>query len=102
MLVNKPYEEHDVVTFKLVNGDEIVASYESETASVFYVKQPVLVAMTERGLGLIQALFTGSVKTSIPLNKDHVVMHTLTADQVSDHYTQTTSGIQPVRNKIVV
>lgn len=102
MLVNKPYAAHDVITFKLVNGDEIIAFLESETPTTFMIKQPVVVSFSEKGVGLIQAVFTGDLKNSIPLSKEHVMMHVLTTDQASDHYVHTVTGIKPVRNKIIV
>lgn len=98
MLVNKQesYVKDQIVTFKLVNGDEIVAKVLEETPNDFAVSKPCTVMPGPQGLGLIQSLFTGELNKSVRLEKQHVMMHSPTVKDVVNHYIQTTTGIEPV------
>jgi len=95
MLVNHKYERDDVVTFKLVNGDEIVAKVAEETEKSFVISKPCTVMPSQRGIGLLQSLFTSELSSNITLDKTHVMFHAPTQKEVESHYIQTTTGIQP-------
>ena len=96
MLEKTGYSKDAVVTFKLVNGDEIVAKVIEETASKFLVDKPTTVMPSSQGIGLLQSLFTSDLAKSIALDKNHVMMHAPTIKEMQDHYIQTTTGITPV------
>lgn len=96
MLTTKPYDKDDIVTFKIVNGDEIVAKIVAETADTFTVSKPCTVMPSQQGLGLLQSLFTSDLNKSIQLEKIHVMMHAPTIQDVQNHYIKTTTGIETV------
>jgi hypothetical protein len=96
MLVNKVYDSGDIVAFKLVNGDEIVAKVVSEDMISFKVNRPCTIVPSPQGLGLMQSMFSSDINKDIELRKEHVMMHAPVIKQMSDHYFQTTTGIQPV------
>ena len=96
MLQSNTYAKDTIVSFKLVNGDEIVAKIVEETANGFTISKPCTVMPSQQGLGLLQSLFTSDLNTSISLAKSHVMLHAPTIDQVQNHYIQTTTGIEPV------
>lgn len=96
MLVSNKYDKDTVVSFKLVNGDEIVARVEEETATGFNITKPCTVMPSQQGLGLLQSLFTSDLNKSIELDKKHVMMHAPTVKDVENHYIKTTTGIEPV------
>lgn len=85
-----------VVSFKLVNGDEIVAKVVEETANEFTISKPCTVMPSQQGLGLMQSLFTSDLNKSISLAKNHVMLYAPTVEAVVNHYIQTTTGIEPV------
>lgn len=95
MLVSK-YEKDAVVTFKLVNGDELVAKVIEETDSGYVVSKPCTVMPSAQGIGLIQSLFTSDLQKNITIDKKHVMLHSPTIKKIQDHYIQTTTGITPV------
>ena len=95
MLVSKKYEPDSIVSLKLVNGDEIVAKIVEDTADAFIVSKPCTVMPSQQGLGLIQSIFTSDLNNSVPVGKNHVMMHAITTEQVKNHYIQTTTGIEP-------
>jgi len=96
MLVINKYAEDDIVTFKIVNGDEIVAKIVEESDDAFTVIKPCTVMPSQQGLGLLQSLFTSDLNKSIRLEKRHVMMHAPTVKDVQNHYIKTTTGIEPV------
>ncbi len=67
MLVTNKYAEDDIVTFKIVNGDEIVAKIVEESDDAFTVIKPCTVMPSQQGLGLLQSLFTSDLNKSIRL-----------------------------------
>jgi len=98
VLVTNKYEKDTVVSFKILNGDEIVAKVVDETDDAFIINKPTTVMPSQKGLGLIQSLFTSEIEKNIQLSKRHVMMHSPTVKDVEDYYIQTTTGIQPVSN----
>ena len=96
MLVTNKYNQDDIVTFKIVNGDEIVAKIVEELDDAFTVMKPCTVMPSQQGLGLLQSLFTSDLNKSIRLEKRHVMMHAPTINDVQNHYIKTTTGIEPV------
>lgn len=96
MLQSNKYTKDQIVTFKLVNGDEIVAKIVEETTDAYTVSKPCTVVPSQQGIGLLQSLFTSNLNNNITLSKTHVMMHSTTVDQIQNHYIQTTTGIEPV------
>lgn len=102
MLFNKTYDAGDIVAFKIVNGDEIVAKIVEDNTNTFVVDKPCTVLPSAQGIGLVQSLFTADQKNSISISKTHVIMHSPVIDQMEKHYIQTTTGIQPVTKGSIV
>jgi hypothetical protein len=98
MLATPKYDKDTIVTFKIVNGDEVVAKVVDENDHGFVVSKPCTVMPSQQGLGLLQSLFTADVNKAITLDKKHVMMHAPTLKEIENHYIQTTTGIQPVSN----
>lgn len=96
MLQNKQYEKDSIVSFKLVNGDEIVAKIVEESADSFLISKPCTVVPSQQGLGLIQSLFTSDLEKHMVLAKQHVMLNSKTLDDIKNHYIKTTTGIEPV------
>ena len=96
MLVSRKYDENDIVSFKLVTGDEIVARVIEETDAGFNVDKPCTVMPGPQGMGLIQSLFTADADRKVSLSKQHVIMHAPSIDAMQNHYIKTTTGIEPI------
>jgi hypothetical protein len=102
MLLSKGYSEGDIVSFKLVNGDEIVAKVVEVTNSGWKVTKPCTVLPSAQGLGLIQSLFSAELNNEVELRADHVLMHSESAKQIQDYYLSTTTGIQTVSKGSII
>ena len=103
MLVNKGYADGDIVCFKLVTGDEVVAKIVNRSVEGDYiVNRPFTVISAQKGLGLMQSLISGEINTNVTLKGQHIIMHSLAVEEIAGHYIQTTTGIQPItRGKII-
>ena len=96
MLVTNKYEKDQIVSFKIMNGDELVARIVEETDDAFVLNKPTTVMPSQQGLGLMQSLFTSDLNKNIRLSKNHVMMHAPTVKDVENHYIKTVTGIEPV------
>lgn len=95
-------ELNQVYTFKLTNADEIVAKVVEIDEDTYVLAQPLSAVPTEKGIQLIFTIFTANPKENITINKTAIAMICTTAEQVSDHYLEATTGIKPVRNSKIL
>lgn len=96
LISTNSYATGDVATFKLTNGDEIVAKVTEDTPQEFKIERPCTVVPSQKGIMLIASLFTSEPDIKVILSKNHVLYHASTAKEVQNHYIQVTTGIQPV------
>ena len=96
MLESNVYKKDQIVSFKLVNGDEIVAKDVEETHDKFTISKPCTVMPSQQGIGLLQSLFTSDLNNTVSLQKSHVMLHSPTIVEMEKHYITTTTGIEPV------
>ena len=102
MLVSKGYQHGDIVSFKLVTGDEIVARISEEADTGFTIERPCTVMPSPQGMGLIQSLFTVDADRTVTLSKQHVIMHAPSIDAMQKHYIKTTTGIEPITRGSII
>lgn len=98
----KKYEKGDLVSFKLANGDEIVAEIVESTMSGWVLKKPCIVVPSQQGIGLMQALFTGNMEHSVELNASSVLLHAETIPEMHSHYFKTTTGLDVAPKSSIV
>ena len=92
MLLQKQVTPNDVVSIKLINGDEIIARFDAEDATTITINRPLALTMTGGGLGMIPWVFLGD-KDSITLNKTHVFVMVPSKKDAADQYLSGTTGI---------
>lgn len=92
MLLKKPITQGSVVSIKIINGDEIIARYESEDATTVTINRPLALTMGQGGLGMIPWVFLGDSET-ITLQKSHLFFVIPSKKDTSDQYIQGTTGI---------
>jgi hypothetical protein len=103
MLIQKSkFDDGDIVSIKLVNGDEIVSKITSQSDGVFMLNRPCVVIPSQQGIGLMQSLFSANADKDIELKSQHIMMMAPTHDQIKNHYIQTTTGIQPVTKGSII
>jgi hypothetical protein len=92
MLISKGFSNGDIISLKLINGDELIARFESETADDIIIDRPLALTMSREGLGMIPWMMLGD-KSAITLKKSHVFAVVSSQKDAADQYMQGTTGI---------
>jgi hypothetical protein len=101
MLINKGYGAGDIVCFKIVTGDEIIAKIVNQGAEGFEVSRPCTVIPSPQGLGLMQSLISADINNTVTLKSEHILMHGPVIKDIENHYIRTTTGIEPASKGII-
>ncbi len=97
MLVqNQNIASGDVVSFKMVNGDEVVAKVLDITDEGWQVSSPCTVMPSQQGLGLMQSLFSAKEDCKVFISKQHVMFFAESLEQMRVHYIKTTTGVDVI------
>ena len=103
MLVsNQKYASGDVVSFKMVNGDEVIAKVLEENAEGWQVASPCTVMPAQQGLGLMQSLFSAKDDVKVFLNRTHIMFHAESLEQMRVHYIKTTTGVDVIPKQSII
>ena len=95
-------EQDKVYTFKIANGDELVARIIAEDDTTYTVAWPLTVVPGREGIQMIFSLFTADPDKNVTINKQQVSLIALSRDEVQDSYIEATTGIKPVRNSKIL
>ena len=97
-------ELDEIYTFKLTNGDEIVAKIvDIDTDRGYYnITRPLTVIPSQQGIQLVMSLFTADPDKSIRLNNTTCAMVSFCRAEVRNSYIEATTGIKPATNKILM
>ena len=97
------YERDTVVSFKLVNGDEIVARVERDEPEQWIVTQPVtVIPAREGGIMMVPSMMSVAPDSVFGLAKRQSMLDAPSAEPVADHYRELTTGIKTVRTPGIV
>ena len=96
MLLKKPLAVNDVATFKLANGEEIVAQINAITDAGYDVRKPVsLVPGPQGDMGFAPWIMTADAD-SFTLNNTQVLACASTQSEIAKMYTEAVTDIQLV------
>lgn len=94
MLIEQQAKLNDVVTLKLVGGDEVLGRLADErTEQYVEISKPLLVMMSQQGFGLVPYVLTAGADAKVKINNSHVITMTKTLDQVAKEYLKQTTGL---------
>lgn len=94
MLITTPMSLNDVVTVKMVGGDEVVGKLTDERTDTYIeLSKPLVVMMAQQGFGLTPYVLTSSPDASVQLDRRHVVTIVKTYDKVAKEYIKQTTGL---------
>jgi len=94
MLIQSPLKLNDIVTLKLIGGDEIIGKLTDERTDTYVeVKKPLVVMMAQQGFGLMPFMLTGNPDATVKIDRSHVLAVSKTMDQVSKEYIKQTTGL---------
>ena len=92
MLIEKPTSTGDIVSIKLISGEELIARLEEETVDNVKVSKPLVVTLGPQGLGMIPFMFLGA-KNNITLKQQHILAMAISKKDAADQYLTGTTGI---------
>jgi hypothetical protein len=92
MLINKGFSSGDVVSIKLINGDEIIAKFEKEDADTITINRPLALTMNGQGLGMIPWVFLGK-DSSVTISKSNTFFVVESKGEAAKQYLGGTTGI---------
>lgn len=92
MLLPKFTTPNSIVSVKLINGDELIARYDSEDDATITINRPLALTMQGGGLGMIPWMLLGDKDTYV-LQKAHVFAMVPSKQEAADQYTEGTTGI---------
>jgi hypothetical protein len=96
LLEKSKYTESDIISFKLINGDEIIGKYVKEDMMSYSVNRPVMLAMTKGGPAMAPIMMTVNPDNDYTINKSAVMFNGVTVKEIAEQYIFQTTGIQPV------
>ena len=95
-------EQNQVYTFKMNSGEEMVAKVKHSGSDWIVLEEPVSIAPSPQGMGLVPSLFTADPREEIKLNTNSVSLVSKTDDSVKMKYLEATTGIRVPEKKILV
>lgn len=96
LLQKSKFDAGDIVSLKLTSGEEIVGKYVSEDMMEIVLTKVVMLAMTQKGVGMAPYMVTIDPDKEYAINKQAVILKAHTDKDIADQYTYQTTGIQPV------
>ena len=97
------FKENEVYTFKLNSGEELIAKVTATAdTGLFEIQNPVSVAPSGKGVGLIPSMFTADPESKTTLNINNVSIYAMTDDSIKVKYIEMTTGISVPEKKILV
>lgn len=91
-----------IYTFKLNSGEELIAKLQGITRDHYIIGNPVSVAPSQKGIGLVPSMFTADTDSKILLNINSVSISADTESSICDKYIEITTGIVLPEKKIVM
>jgi hypothetical protein len=92
MLIQKPAATGDIVSIKLISGEEIIGRLDDETAEHIRLNRPKSVTIGNEGLGMMPFMFLGGGDT-VFIKHIHIIVMVMAEKSAADQYVQGTTGI---------
>lgn len=88
MLIERSkYQSGDIVSLKLISGDEIVGRLVTHNEHGYELNRPCVVLTTPEGIGVLQAMFgLDPERDNLHYRDQHVISMCPTHDKLREHY----------------
>lgn len=93
MLIQTPYKVNDIVTLKVLGGDEVVGRLTAVEDGFVTVSKPHAVMMGQQGFGLVPYIMTAGPDVKVDFKFEHTLSVVKTYEGVAKEYIKQTSGI---------
>ena len=93
MLLEKKYGDGDVISLKLMSGEEVLGKLVKDDMLAFVLSKPVMLTAGAKGVGLAPYMLTVNPEREFSFNKAAVLSHGPTDQDIAKQYVEQTSGI---------
>lgn len=94
MIITKGIAVGEIVTLKIVTGEELIGKLTEVGDDYYMIHRPLVLVMSQQGLGLQQWTFTANVDKAFKINKDKIIMIAETVKEMSNQYIEGTTGLK--------
>jgi len=102
LLEKSKHSEGDVITLKLSSGEEIIAKFVSEDLTSITLEKALMLAMSQKGIGMAPYVMTVDPDTALSFNKNLIIMTAESDKEIANQYVYQTTGIQPVTKGSII
>lgn len=88
------YNKNEIVTFKLLSGEEVVARYCDENHECYEVYKPLTIMPQPQGLALVQTVMGVHGDQNLKISKIGVLMHGPSREEMAAAWIESTSGLK--------
>jgi len=92
MLINKGVSLGDVVSIKLITGEEIIGRLDEDKPDYIKLNRPKSVSISQQGLGMMPFMFLAGADT-FTIKHAHIIIMAPSAKDAADQYITGTTGI---------
>jgi hypothetical protein len=98
----KSLNKDEIYTFKLINGEEIVAKVCERFDDHYEIKQPISMVLGPQGLQMMPCLFSSNADKNALLNTASIALAAETREDVRTKYIEATTGlVTPTAKQII-
>jgi len=96
LLEKNTIAEGDVITIKLISGEEVIGKYIKDDEQFLTLEKPLMLAMSQKGVGMAPVLVTVNPDTRLKFNRQSIMITAHSDNEIAKQYMYQTTGIQPV------
>jgi hypothetical protein len=96
------FEDNQVYTIKLNSGEELIARIKLFENGFIVVDEPVAIAPSKQGMGLVPSMFTADPSAEARINVNSISIYALTEDSIKMKYIEATTGIKVPDKKLIL
>jgi ERCC4-related helicase len=85
---------NDIITIKLVTGEEVIGRQIHKDQHHVTLEKPVQLAVTQQGLGFAPVCISIDDASEFKFRQDHILFLAPTRKELVDQYIKATTGIQ--------
>jgi hypothetical protein len=93
MLLQKPLKQGEVVSVRLITGEELIGTLDETTDEYTTVSKPMIVSMNQNGYGLLPFMLTVDPDLKHTIQAQHCMSVVKTNDETSKAYVQSTTSL---------
>ena len=101
-MLEEKYKKDDIIVFRTVGSDEVIAKVISDTPEKFTVSKPLALAQTPQGIGMTFYMIMADPESEFIVEKANIITVAKANKQAEESYIKRTSNIvQQPKSQII-